>query len=195
MNSPPTIPTNLILLTLLGEAGTYSNFMSVMPKTITSRQRKRVNNLPYPSPNLLKLIHKKNLLFKAAKLLSTDKAWAKFKTLRNHTTSTLRAARSHFFIALISNLKSPRDFWKSFHKLSPKSSRIPVHLSRGTQAETSSIGKANLLNCFFASCFSPATSTRFTLKSSHDHPTLTNISVEESEVYHHLSHHKINTAS
>ena len=54
--------------------GWYSNFMSVMSKTILSRQRRRVNNHPYLSPNLLKLIHKKNLLFKAAKRLSTDKA-------------------------------------------------------------------------------------------------------------------------
>ncbi len=154
--------------------------MSVMSDSIPSRLVKRTNNLPYLTSEVLKLIRKKHQTFKKASHLATDKAWSKYKIIRNHTTAALKAARSRFLDSLTSKLKSPQDFWKSFHKLSPKRSRIPVDLTFGTDSESTSLGKANLLNSFFASCFTTATSTKSPIKTSPGHPTLTVITPEES---------------
>ena len=173
----------------------YTHFMSVMTESIPSRLVKRTYNLPYLTSVLLKLVRKKHKLFKSAKHLATDNAWSKYKKIRNHTTAALKAARSRFLDSLISKLNSPQDFWKSFHKLSPERSRIPVDLSLGSDSESTSLGKANFLNRFFASCFSPATSTKSILKTSPGRPSLTNITVEEAEVHKLLSQHKTNTAT
>ncbi len=169
--------------------------MSVMSDSIPSRLAKRTNNLPYLTSEVLKLIRKKHQTFKKASHLATDKAWFKYKIIRNHTTAALKAARSHFLDSLTSKLKSPQDFWKSFHKLSPKRSQIPVDLTFGTDSEFTYLGKANLLNRFFASYFTTATSTKSPIKTSPGHPTLTVITPEETEVHKLLSQQKTNTAT
>ena len=169
--------------------------MSTMSEAIPSKLVKPSNNLPYLTSDLLKLIRIKHRLFKRACAAATDLAWSKYKTIRNHVTSALKTARCRFFNSLSSKLNSPSDFWKSFHKLSPKKSRIPVDLSLGNESSSTSPSKANLLNRFFASCFSPPTSTKFTLHRSTDIPTLENIPVDESEIAQLLSQQKTNTAT
>ena len=105
-----------------------SNFMSTMSEAVPSKLAKHSHNLPYRTLDLLKLIRLKHRLFKRATATATDLAWSKYKKIRNHTTSALTAARRHFFDTLTSKLNCPGDFWKSFHKLSPKKARIPVNV-------------------------------------------------------------------
>ena len=173
----------------------YSTFMNTMSSSIPTRVIKRPNGLPYLTSNLVRLIRLKHRSFKAAKQLATEAAWSKYRRLRNNVTAALKAARSRFLNSLTSNINSPQDFWKKFHKLSPKTSRIPVNLSLDTCSESSSTGKANLLNRFFASCFSKASSTKFLLEASQNQPTFTSICTNEDEVHKLLSHQKINTAT
>jgi len=169
--------------------------MSTMTEAIPSKLVKPSNNLPYLTSDLLKLIRMKHRLFKHACAAATDLAWSKYKTIRNHVTSALKTARCRFFNSLSSKLNSHSDFWKSFHKLSPKKTRIPVDLSLGNESSSISPSKANLLNRSFASCFFPRTSTKFTLHRSTDIPTPENIPVDESEIAQLLSQQKTNTAT
>ncbi len=133
----------------------YSHFMSTMKDSIPMRKTKISNNVPYLSQHLCKLLRKKHNLYSSAKKHPTASAWSKYNRFRNHVTSALRSAKTRFFNHLTKKLNSPRDFWKSYHKLSSKSSRIPGELHMGAVTESSPQGKANLLNNFFSSCFSP----------------------------------------
>ena len=172
-----------------------SHFMSIMTEEVPSKLVKRSNSIPYLTPELLKLIRKKHCLFKLAAASGADHAWSKFRTIRNHTTSALRSARRIFLDSLTKKLNSPSDFWKSFHKLIPKKSRIPVDLSSGSETSSSPISKANLLNRFFASCFTCPSSTKSHLNHVSNISTLENITVHEPDVQKLLSQHKTNTAT
>ena len=169
----------------------YQTYMRIMNNVIPTRRIKRISNLPYLTSHLQKLICKKHCLYKAAKQLSTSSA---YKSFRNHVTLALRSAKSRFYQSLSSKINSPQEFWKSFHKLAPKTSHIPVDLHLDNHIESTSLGKANLLNRFFASCFTKATLTVPPSTISQDKPTLTSITVKEDEVYH-LSRHKTDTAT
>jgi len=161
----------------------YQTYMRVMNDAIPTRRIKRINNLPYLTSHLQKLIRKKHCLYKAAKQLSTSSAWSRYRSLRNHVTSTLRSAKSRFYQSLSNKINSPREFWKNFHKLAPKTSRIAVDLHLDNHIESTSLGKANLLNHFFVSCFTKATLTVPSSIVSQDKPTLTSITVKEDKVY------------
>jgi len=123
----------------------YAHFMSTMTEAIPSKLVKPSNNLPYLTSDLLKLIRMKHRLFKHACAAATDLAWSKYKTIRNHVTSALKTARCRFFNSLSSKLNSLSDFWKSFHKLSPKKTRIPVDLSLGNESSSTSPSSLHLL--------------------------------------------------
>ncbi len=112
-------------------ANWYNRFMTTMTTSIPSKLIKQVNNLPYLTTDLVKLIHKKHSTYKAARKLNSTSAWSKYNTMRNLVTAALRSARKKFFKNLSSKLHSPRDFWSTYHKLSSKKSRIPVDLCFG----------------------------------------------------------------
>jgi len=69
----------------------HNQFITTMPNVIPTKKLKRTNNIPYLSSDLLKLIRKKHQLYKSAKRTATQTAWDKFKKIRNHTTSALKA--------------------------------------------------------------------------------------------------------
>ena len=50
---------------------------------------------------------------------------------------------------------SPKYLWSVYHSLFPNRQRIPHLLSNGPTTAESPTSKANLLNTYFASCFSP----------------------------------------
>ena len=99
---------------------------------------------------------------------------------------------------LSTTIRSPRDFWASYHKLSPKNQWISTDLKYNSFTASTSANKANLLQ-FFNSCFtSPTTppSTNF-LQSlvNNSGPVLSNVSCSQSEVLELLSSYKLKTAS
>ena len=133
-------------------------FMTAISDSISSKLISLSNkNLPYISNDLVHLVHKEQCLFSQAKLINSDRAWSKYNKVRNQVTSALRSAKRKFFKQLSTNIKSPRDFWSAYHKLSPKKSRIPVNLSHQSTRASTPTTKADLLNHFFTTCFMPKT--------------------------------------
>ena len=118
------------------------------------------HRLPYISKELVLLIRKKVRLYKQAVKLNTSNSWLKYNKARNRATSALRKAKQSFFTNLFSKIRSPKDFWSAYHKLSPKHNRIPEDLSYLSQIARDPKEKANLLNNFFCSCFNDNTPRR-----------------------------------
>ena len=139
----------------------YDFFMTTISQTIPSKVIKRRHNLPFLTSQLTKAIRKKFRLFRLAKKLGSDRAWHKYNQARNRVTTALRSAKAAYFENLSSNLSSPKDFWSAYHKLAPKKDRIPVDLKLNSVSASSSIQKANLLNKFFSTCFSPPSDLDF----------------------------------
>ena len=127
----------------------YDFFMTTIRIFIPTRRIKTCNNIPYLFRDLCRLIRKKNKLYCSAEKLHTTFAWSKYNHFRNHVTSALRSAKYRYLKFLADKLNSPRDFWKSYHKLSDKSSCISGDLYLGEASESSTLGKANLLNKIF----------------------------------------------
>ena len=105
------------------------------------------HNLPWLTKPLMRLIRKKNLLFKKAKSTGNLR---KYKTHRNRTLAELRAAKKAYFRKL--NPRDPKSFWKAVKFLAKKPQSIPT-LVQGDTTATTDYDKANLLNSFFHLCF------------------------------------------
>ena len=174
-------------------------FMTIIDETIPSKQIKPKTKVPYLTADLLYLVRKKCRLFKQAKKAGTDKAWSKYSKIRNKVTSALRTAKKVYFHQMAASIRSPRDFWSSYHKLNPKHSRTPPKLHHQDTTATNPTEKANLFNSFFTSCFTKSEPTLPSPDSDPTHspsrPVLSNIECTQEEVHRLLSTHKLNTAS
>ena len=171
--------------------------MATMEKCIPTKNISSHRRLPYITKELVLLIRKKVRLYKQAVRLNTTNSWLKYNKARNRATSALRKAKQSFFTNLSSRIRSPKDFWSAYHKLSPKHHRIPVNLSYLSQIARDPSEKANLLNHFFCSCFNDNTPSMSPTPNPapSDTPTLSTISCSEEEVFHLLSTYKTRTAS
>ena len=136
-------------------------FMTTMSQTIPSKVIKQNHNLPYLTDDLVSAIRRKHKLYKDARCLNTDRTWSKYHKLRNRVTTALRKAKTNYYKALSLKLKSPNDFWTAYHKLIPKKSRIATDHKYHDVSASTSLEKANLLNEFFSSCFTPSSQLSF----------------------------------
>ena len=127
--------------------------MTILPLSIPSKVVKPNRKL---TDNLKRALKRKLKLFQQAKRLSTERAWSKYNEARNKATTALCSANSNFFKSLAAKLRSPKDFWAAYHKLSSKKDIIPTDLKLDNITACTSQAKANLLNSFFSSCFSPS---------------------------------------
>ena len=173
--------------------------MTIIDETIPSKRIKPKTKVPYLTADLLYLVRKKCRLFKQAKKAGTDKAWSKYSKIRNKVTSALRTAKKVYFHQMAASIRSPRDFWSSYHKLNPKHSRTPPKLHHQDTTATNPTEKANLFNSFFTSCFTKSEPILPSPDSDPTHspsrPVLSNIECTQEEVHRLLSTHKLNTAS
>ena len=144
--------------------------------------------LPYISKKLVLLIRKKVRLYKQA---------VRYNKAHNRATSALQKAKQSFFTNLFSKIRSPKDFWSAYHKLSPKHNRIPEDLSYLSQIARDPSDKANILNNFCRSCFNDNTPSMLPTPTPAptDTPTLSTLSCSEEEVSHLLSTYKTRTVS
>ena len=174
-------------------------FMMTMSKTIPTKLMKSSNNIPYLSHDLSHLIHKKHCLFKLAKRLNSDHAWLKYSKARNKLISALRAAKAQYLENLSTAIRSFRDFWVSYHKLSPKRQHTATDLKYNSHTASISIRKANLLNQFFKSCFTSSTQPLCAdtnqPQASRSGTPLSNISCSQEEVLDLLYTYKLKTAA
>ena len=121
--------------------------MSVMAQSIPNRVIPTRRNLPWLNKSIVKLMRKRNQLFKKAKRTGN---FHQFKLARNRTLAQLRLAKQRYFHKL--NPKDPKKFWKAIKFLNKSKQSIPTLSLDGTVAN-SDVDKANLLNSFFCSCF------------------------------------------
>ena len=174
-------------------------FLATMSSCIPCKNISSTKRLPYLNKDLTLLIRKKQRRFKQAKRLNSERAWAKYNKARNQVTSALRSAKATFFSNLSSSVKSSKDFWAVFNRLTPNRQRIPDNLTHNAHSAKSSQDKADLLNRFFASCFtSPASSTTGSppiTSSSAPNTSLSSFTCSQDDVFHLLSTCKIKTAS
>ena len=175
-------------------------FLAAMKDCVPSKFAKpKLNNIPYLSLEQFHLIRKRNRLFKLAKRKVSERAWTKYSIARNQVTYSIRRAKKKYLKQLAVNIGSPNDFGKSYHKLSPKSSRIPSKLSFNDSTANSTEHKAELLNSFFTSCFCGrqdlTTQVPPSISPSTSEPVITEDECTLEEVTHHLATQKTNTAT
>ena len=173
----------------------YTFFMSTMSIFIPSKTIKPNQRLPYITDSLKCDIQRKLKLYKEAKRLNTDRVWSKYNKARNKATANLRSAKAKFFKSLASQLNSPKNFWTAYHKLSPKKTRISTDLKQNNTTARSSSAKANLLNQFFSSCFSPPSKTSTSALPTSPGPKLRCVTCNEAELHKILTSLKSQTAS
>ena len=160
------------------KSSTYNPWINV-PKCKT----KNIHDHPWLDTELLSLIKKKNIQRKKAIRSNSTHDVLKFKELRRQTKQLISKKRKDYALKLKNSITdNPKRFW-SYVK-SSMSVKATTNLLRDDPSFiTDSHEKANLLNSFFHSTFSPAQSTPPTtgLPPSID-GTLSSIQLTESEV-------------
>ena len=175
----------------------FDCYMTAISHTVPSKVVKRDHNLPFLSKELIAAMCKKAHLYKEAKRRSMDRAWRRYSQVHNKVTAALRAAKATYFDDLSSKLKTPKDFWSAYHKLTSKKDCIPVDLKLGSSVATSSSQKANLPNKFSFTCFSPTSdpSQSNTPQPPHSGPLITSVSCSIEKVHKLLANQKLHTTS
>ena len=138
--------------------------MTTMPQTIPSKVIRWNYNLHYLTNDFMSAIWRKLKLYKDARHLNTNCAWSKYHKLRNRVTSALRKAKTNYYKVLSLKLSSPKDFWTAYYRLIPKKPWIAADLKYNDVSVSTSLEKANFLNKFFSSCFTP--SSEFSIPDS-----------------------------
>ena len=109
-----------------------------------------------------------------------------------NTTNKLNT-KGKLFSDLSNSVHSPRD---SYHKLSGKRERIPVNLTDGSHIAPNTTKKANLLNNFFSSCFSPRSADCLSPNQNHlHHVSMIEVPCTAEEVHKLLTTYKAKTSS
>ena len=126
-------------------------FLTTMTSCIPTKNISSTRSLPYLNCYLKCLIHKKQRCLRQAKKLNTERSWNKYNKARNKFTSTLRSAKRAFLHNLSQDVKTPRDVWAAYNRLSPNRHQVPDNLTYQSETARSSFGKSDLLNRFFAS--------------------------------------------
>ena len=92
-------------------------------------------------------MHKRNAAYKWGR---RSKDFTKYRKLRNQVTVKTRKAKLTFFQSL--DPAKPKQFWKAIKALNKGANVIPPLTHEGVTAN-GSLGKANMLNNYFATCF------------------------------------------
>ncbi len=169
-----------------------------MSECIPSKFVKSHQRCPYFSAELTLLIRRKQRLYKQANQLNSPHSWSKYNKARNRLTSALRSAKRDYLTRLSNNISCPKDFWSAVHKMSPSRQRIPNDVLLLSDSASTPLGKANLFNKFFSSCFGPP-SQPFPPAQTFSPPShgssIQDITCKEEEVHCLLSSYKLKTAS
>jgi len=128
---------------------------------------------------------KRNQLYKKAKQTGN---FSRYKLARNRVVSNLRREKKAYFGNL--NPKNPKKFWKAVKYLNKNQCSIPTLSHNDTTVQTD-IGKANLLNSFFSSCYNLSHSALDPFEYHHNlqppHECPEELLCNEEEVYQLLS--------
>ena len=91
-------------------------------------------------------------LFKAAISSKCPEQWSNYKRVRNEVTSDLRKAKSSYFSTIFNEVKSSSAYWNLLKRAtSPKVRKNIGPLKKDDSTlEFTDLGKANLMNSYFA---------------------------------------------
>ncbi|MEW8548206.1 MAG: reverse transcriptase family protein [Candidatus Thiodiazotropha sp.] len=158
---------------------------SIPNKTVTVRP----NEPQWITSFIKRQIRQRKRLFRIAKRVDSEHAWAKFKQKRNSVTAIIRQAKKDYNDKLANELRQNQHNSKLWYKVSaeflktsPHSNSIPYLESDNKLAETD-IEKAEVLNQYFAS-----QSTINDINSSlpdldlPNHPQLETINISQEDV-------------
>ena len=129
-----------------------SHFLYIMEQCIPKVSHSS-GRLPWLTKSLMRLIKKKNSLFKAWKKEGNRAVYNNYKHVRNMVTKLLRSAKKNFFSNL--NTMDQKVFWKTVHQLTNSSSSIPV-LAQDSKKAFTSQEKADMLSEVFKKSFNSA---------------------------------------
>ncbi len=107
------------------------------------------------------------------------------------TVQAVRRSKEKFFSTMASKVTTPRDFWKAYHSITKVHALLPNNMFLGV---SSSAGKAELFNNFFASCFNPPSSCP-PVEVSSSLPRLSELDVNGLDVLHAVTRLKPDTSS
>ncbi len=132
-------------------AASTSEWLVMIDKELFSLVSTR-KHIPWLTTEIIRLLRRRDCSHSRAKALNTELSWSKFRSLRNRSVAAVRAAKWAFLKSLGSLIKSTKEFWSTYHALSPTKQRIPHTLTNSTITADSPFSKANLLNTHFTSC-------------------------------------------
>jgi hypothetical protein len=159
-------------------------FLTVVNQHVPKSKTRNIHDHPWIDKELLSLIKRKNKQRLKANRTGCVHDAQKFKDLRRLTKQLISQKKKEYATKLRDSVtENPKRFW-SFVK-SSRSVKITANFLRDNQSFiTDSRDKANLLNSFFHSVFSPAqaTTTTSNLPLSSD-TALSNIQLTENEVF------------
>ena len=159
-------------------------FLTVVNQHVPKSKTRNIHDHPWIDKELLSLIKRKNKQRLKANRTGCVHDAQKFKDLRRLTKQLISQKKKEYATKLRDSVtENPKRFW-SFVK-SSRSVKITANFLRDNQSFiTDSRDKANLLNSFFHSVFSPAQATTATsnLPLSSD-TALSNIQLTENEVF------------
>ena len=131
-------------------------FMTIMEKCIPSKVVPIHNKTPWIKRNLLKLIKRREYLYRRFRSSKCNDWLFKYKTLRNDIVSKLRTAKASIFSNLATVQSDPKKFWAIIRSLKPHITSTEV-FTDGLSIASTPMQKANMLNTFFSGCFNPVT--------------------------------------
>ena len=172
-----------------------SHFLSTMSTCIPSRTITIKKSLPWINSDIVRVLRKRDYFFRLAKASFSPSARLKYCNFRNKAVSLVRKAKSTFLKAMSATIRTPKDFWSMYYSLIPNRERIPLTLKNGSTTASSPSSKANLLNSFFASCFSDAQGVPLPACPPSGLPNLSTIQCTDDEVESLLCALKSNTAT
>lgn len=129
--------------------------MTIMDRCIPSKVVPVRNRTPWINQKLLKLIKKREYLYRRFKSSKCVDWLKKYKTLRNVIVSKLRTTKASFFSNLVTVRSDSKKFWAIIRSLKPRTTSSKV-FTDGHFIGSTPLEKANMLNSFFSSCFNSA---------------------------------------
>ena len=127
-----------------------SKFLAIIDECIPSCKLQSKQNFPWITTNIVRLMQKRNTLFRKVKRSKKTSYFSRYKRLRNKVVHLLRNGKQQYFNTLTS--ANEKAFWKSVKLLNKNGENIPT-LKSGDSVVASDKDKANLLN---AKCWNSA---------------------------------------
>ena len=140
-------------------------------------------HLPWITPPLKRQMRKRDRLFKKAHSQSCSTAWTAYRQYRNRVAKNVHRARCEYINNIIgASLKdNPKSFWSNIKTCRSENIGIPT-LRTPSKLCASALDKAETLNDYFQSVFTPHQSHPLVQKGPSHFPTIGHLHVHRTGV-------------